>query len=699
MDNESDDNYLPESVKYKKLKDEAGFSSTAETKHAQLRAAWPRTLIFCRINSRLYKKYSSSQNYYYIKDVNDILSDARTQAVIHYKQLMDLDTESEQVRKFVDDDNYIRKMRGLVDYYRFHKEIPRIFAKHVYDMYFDHHDRKRKVEYVTITRNLKLQKSGEDPKKALEEKLRRQRSKKFEPYLKGLPEYTFIQQYYHRKPQDFPDESRTFFSVFDKLHRVVNCSKLSNQSFMQTGNLSVHNSFQASKHIADEDDEAEKQQKLVEHIQKLNFAKKKPEAKSKNQKLSLSPSPDLDLGRKVVRGIKDLKLDVEEIKSLRRITAADPNEKDGRKNEGGMTSKLRSRRAGSNPKENSEAVETRKAKSNKITNNSLKLSRKSENDKKRLSRERKEVETGSLFDPKNYWKSIERSMGILEEPIPAQKPRSLSRKKKKAPSDSLKKSINFNFNWTKVNKILTNPLLINKSLAQNNKALTQRDKPEVSTKNYLDQKSKVVKGYHHKVNSMLLTHIQNDPHKDPAKLRSRAGEAIDVFSRKNSFGEVDFKALFTSRERPTKPKFISHSKKNSIYNISNPQAGPGKKKPCSSKRKKKKTPSTGITIDSNNAAVRTFHQASQTAESQAQDSKRHPASSADGPLHKHTKSEPEKLFHLNVHKKDTFVSGASADDRGNPPAFKTSTRFAADRDIFGMKKKSHNLLDFDHGKK
>lgn len=695
MDNEADDNYLPESVRYKKLKDEAGFSSTAETKHAQLKAAWPRTLVFCKINSRLYKKYSSSQNYYYIKDVNDILADARTQAVIHYKQLMDLDAENEQVRKFVDDGNYMRKMRGLVDYYRFHKEIPRIFAKHVYDMYFDHHDKKRKVEYVIITRNLKLQKSGEDPKKALEEKLKRQRSKKFEPYLKGLPEYTFIQHYYHKKPQDYPDESRTFFSVFDKLHRVINCSKLSNQSFMQPANGSVHNSFQTAKIITDENEEVQKQQKLVEHIQKLNFAKKKPEPKNKPQKLSLSPSPELDHGRKIIRGLKDLKLEVEEIQSLRKVTGSDLHEKD-RQTDGGLTSKLRSRRAGSNPKENSEPVESRKAKSNKMANNSLKVSRKSENDKKRLSRERKEAETGSLFDPKNYWKSIERSIGIPEDPSQAQKPRSLSRKKKKkAASDSLKKSINFNFNWTKVNKILTNPLLINKSLAQNNKALTQRDKPEASTKNYLDQKSKVVKGYHHKVNSMLLTHIQNDPLKDPAKLRSRAGEAIEVFSRKNSFGEMDFKALFTSRERPAKPKFISHSKKNSIYNISNPLVGPGKKKAASSKRKKKKTPSTGITYDSNHPAVRTFHQASQTADSQAQESRRNPASSADGPLHKHTKSEPEKLFHLNVHKKDTYISGTSVDDRLKLGLAKASNRFTGDKDLFALKKKSHNLLDLD----
>ena len=43
----------------------------------------------------LYTKYSSSQNYYYTKDINDIMADARTPAVIKYKDFTTLDEEDE----------------------------------------------------------------------------------------------------------------------------------------------------------------------------------------------------------------------------------------------------------------------------------------------------------------------------------------------------------------------------------------------------------------------------------------------------------------------------------------------------------------------------------------------------------------------------------------------------------------------------
>ena len=734
MEKEDDENYIKESVKYNKTrKVDLGFSSTAaDTKQVQLRAAWAKPLLFYKMNSKLYQKYSSSQNYYYIKEVNDILSDARTQSVLVYKQMADVDVEGVHVRKFVDSNNYMRKMRGLVDYYRFHKEIPRIFAKNVYDLYFDHHDKKRKVEYVIITRGLKMAKGGEDPKKLLEEKLKKQRSKKFEPYLNALPEYTFIQQYYHRRPSDYPDESKTFFSIFDHLHRLVNSSKISNQSFMQAENSSSHNASNANFRIVTEDEkEIDKQQKIIEHAQKFNFTKKKStfptpnnpvQAKHAVKKRSLSPSPELlefPFKKLTKGGVRELKLEVEEIKSLKRLTNVElpgkaMNSRHGAEGSVGG-SKVRSRRAGSNPKELSENHEPLKLKNSRLTNYSLKVTRKPENDKKRLSRERKEFENGSSSNPPNHWRSVEKS---LEAQAPEEKPntcrgRSNSRKKKKQSvlnqADGLKKSINFNFNWTKVNKILTNPLLINKSLAQQTKALTHRDRGESKPdqplpKNYLGQKSKILKGYHHKVNSMLLTHIQNDHMKEGSKFKNKAGDIADVFSRKNSYGEMDLKALFSSREKQKKPRFISHSKKNSIYNLSSAAGVAGKKKSGQPKLKKKKNPSTGVTYDSSQPVTRTFNQGSQVIEGSIVYAADHEVkknrAGEDTAVHKHTKSEPEKLFHLNIHKKDSQISGSSVEERSRGIVYKIAQRLPqGEQDLFSMKKKSHNLLDVEGSKK
>lgn len=151
----------------------------------------------------------------------------------------------------------------------------------------------------------------------------------------------------------------------------------------------------------------------------------------------------------------------------------------------------------------------------------MKQSRQSENDRKRLSLERKEVESAGArnFESKTYWRSLERTYGVDDDHTSV-RPKSQSKKKKKC-GDTLKRSINFNFNWTKVNKMLTNPLLINKSMIPTKQG-THRDKGEgqpaksstlqVNSKqrNYLDQKSKLVKGYHHKVNSMLMSQINQE---------------------------------------------------------------------------------------------------------------------------------------------------------------------------------------------
>ena len=43
------------------------------------------------MNKTLYLKYSSSQNYYYIKEINEILTNTRTISVINFKDVKCLD--------------------------------------------------------------------------------------------------------------------------------------------------------------------------------------------------------------------------------------------------------------------------------------------------------------------------------------------------------------------------------------------------------------------------------------------------------------------------------------------------------------------------------------------------------------------------------------------------------------------------------
>lgn len=48
------------------------------------------------MNYSLYVKYSSSQNYHYTKDLNDILASKRTSATVLFRDLVCYDDDSEE---------------------------------------------------------------------------------------------------------------------------------------------------------------------------------------------------------------------------------------------------------------------------------------------------------------------------------------------------------------------------------------------------------------------------------------------------------------------------------------------------------------------------------------------------------------------------------------------------------------------------
>jgi hypothetical protein len=141
-----------------------------------------------KLNHKLYKKYSSSQNYYYTRDINAILSESRSKGYIFYKDCLQFLTESEELRRFYLVEEFRHKLTDLAEYYKFHREIPRIFAKSEYDLYFDYHDKKRKIEFLRIT-NLLKEEAGEDPHLEKKLELMRRRNKKYEPMLKDLSVY------------------------------------------------------------------------------------------------------------------------------------------------------------------------------------------------------------------------------------------------------------------------------------------------------------------------------------------------------------------------------------------------------------------------------------------------------------------------------------------------------------------------------
>lgn len=177
------------SLNFKRMKKGVNISTTIETKSSSANKLLEQVRK-CKgiegfINHRLYHLHASSQNYYYVKDVNQIVSDERTASSIKFKDILQEMGKEELMKRYYKYKEYHPKMVKLCEYYKFHKEIPRMFAKDSYDTFFDHHDKKRKVEYVVITKKLR-EEAGEDVRSELEQNLKKLRDTKYEPLLQDL---------------------------------------------------------------------------------------------------------------------------------------------------------------------------------------------------------------------------------------------------------------------------------------------------------------------------------------------------------------------------------------------------------------------------------------------------------------------------------------------------------------------------------
>ena len=124
------------------------------------------------INKALYSKYSSSQNYYFTKDVNEILAGSRTPVVIKYKDSLTQDEEEEYLKRFYKGSEYDYKIRMLTEYYKFHKDIARMFMLPTTTTLNKYHDKKRRLEYIRVTKMLREENESKNPSPKPKEKPR-----------------------------------------------------------------------------------------------------------------------------------------------------------------------------------------------------------------------------------------------------------------------------------------------------------------------------------------------------------------------------------------------------------------------------------------------------------------------------------------------------------------------------------------------
>ncbi|CAD8213334.1 unnamed protein product [Paramecium octaurelia] len=104
------------------------------------------------MNQKLYEKYQHSQNYYYIRDINEILGDASTKIVITFKDQLAIDEDEEYLKRFYQMKEFPQKIQLLTEYYKFHIDIARVFQEPICSILNKYYDKKRKYDYFRIAK-------------------------------------------------------------------------------------------------------------------------------------------------------------------------------------------------------------------------------------------------------------------------------------------------------------------------------------------------------------------------------------------------------------------------------------------------------------------------------------------------------------------------------------------------------------------
>lgn len=115
----------------------------------------------------LYEKYSSSQDYYYSRDIGDILNNGLTPAVICWSDLICILNEEELLKMMYRQKEYHEKIALLTEYYKFHKDIPRNFCLPTCKIMNRYHDKKRRIEYNRIMQLLMDEAKSKNKKVAM----------------------------------------------------------------------------------------------------------------------------------------------------------------------------------------------------------------------------------------------------------------------------------------------------------------------------------------------------------------------------------------------------------------------------------------------------------------------------------------------------------------------------------------------------
>ena len=113
---------------------------------------------FNMINIALYHKYSSSQNYFYSREISPYINNSSHIKVINFKDLVDFEENEDYLTEFFISDKIKKKINFLGEFYKFHNEIPRFFMFPLLFLINTYYDKKRRVEYFRVKKLLQKKK-------------------------------------------------------------------------------------------------------------------------------------------------------------------------------------------------------------------------------------------------------------------------------------------------------------------------------------------------------------------------------------------------------------------------------------------------------------------------------------------------------------------------------------------------------------
>ena len=107
------------------------------------------------LNSFLYRKYSSSQNYFYTKEIGFILAESRVSSRIIFIDMQHYLQEDNLLKRVYLAAEQPAKLNLLTEYYKYHEDVPRLFMVKLAQIVHNFYDKKRRINYIRITKLLK----------------------------------------------------------------------------------------------------------------------------------------------------------------------------------------------------------------------------------------------------------------------------------------------------------------------------------------------------------------------------------------------------------------------------------------------------------------------------------------------------------------------------------------------------------------